>query len=73
MNLAFRKKAQNALNMNQLIMKKLELHNYLEDKRLRASHETMDFIKDLDPATNPRNIKLMYYYYLSSSNLYSGM
>lgn len=73
MNLAFRKKARDALNMNQMIMKKLELHNYLEEKRLRATHDTIDFVNNLDPIMAPRNIKLMYYYYISSSNLYSGM
>ena len=56
-----------------MIMKKLELHNYLEEKRITANRNTMNFVKELDPSTAPRNIKLMYYYYLSSSNLYSGM
>ena len=70
---AFRKNAQRALNMNKKIMKKLELHNYLEDMRLDANRNIFDFFKGIDPDTAPRNMRLLYYYYLSSSNLYSSM
>mmetsp|Transcript_15637 Transcript_15637/g.21181 ORF Transcript_15637/g.21181 Transcript_15637/m.21181 type:complete len:121 (+) Transcript_15637:882-1244(+) len=72
-DLAFRKKARNALNMEKKIMKKLELHSYLEEMRSKANHNIFDFFKGIDPNTAPRNLRLMYYYYLSSTDLYASM
>ena len=51
-------------------MKKIELHNYIEDMRKSANSEIYNFFKGLDPNTAPRNIKLMYYYFVGSRNMF---
>ena len=55
------------------MFKKLELHNYIEDMRKSANTQIFDFFTGLDPNTAPKNIKLMYYYYVGSRNLYQEM
>ena len=54
-------------------MKKLDLHNYIESIRKSATENVFDFFKGLDPNMEPSQIKLMYYYFLSSKSMYSEM
>ena len=68
--LAFRRGAFKALNAEKAMMKKIELHNYIEDMRKSANSEIYNFFKGLDPNTAPRNIKLMYYYFVGSRNMF---
>ena len=70
---AFRKEALAALNQEKKMFKKLELHNYIEDMRKSANSQIHDFFKGVDPNTAPKNIKLMYYYFVGSRNLYNEM
>ena len=70
---AFRKDALRALNLEDKIQKKVDLHYYLEDLRSKADENLDDFYFDLDPKTEPPNIKLMYYYYLGSKGLQDEM
>ena len=62
-----------ALNKEKKMIKKLELHSCIEDMRKSANTQIYDFFKGLDPNTAPKNIKLMYYYYIGSRNLYQEM
>ena len=55
------------------MFKKLELHNYIEQVRDSANSQIFDFFKSIDPNTAPKNIKLLYYYYVGSRNLYQEM
>lgn len=51
------------------MLKKIDFHYYVEDLRESAEKNINEFYHDLDPDTAPRNIKLMYYYYLGSKGL----
>ena len=51
------------------MFKKLELHNYIEDMRKSANSQIHDFFKGVDPNTAPKNLKLLYFYFVGSRNL----
>lgn len=55
------------------MFKKLELHSYIEGMREDANSQINHFFDGMDPNTAPRNIKLMYYYYVGSRNNYQEM
>ena len=55
------------------MFKKLELHTYIEQVRDSANSQIYAFFKSLDPNTAPKNIKLLYHYYVGSRNLYQEM
>lgn len=56
-----------------MLFKKIEMYNYVEDLRSLASKELYDFFEAIDPKTAPKNIKLLYFYFVGSRNLISEM
>lgn len=70
---AFRKKAVDALNAEQKIMKKLDMHNYIEEMRKTETSSIFDFFKEINPDVGPRNMRLMYFYHISNKNVYSEL
>ena len=55
------------------MFKKVELHNYIEQVRDSANAQIYEFFKSIDPDTAPNQIKLLYYYYVGSRNLYQEL
>ena len=71
--LAFRKSALTALNKDQIMYKKMEMHHYVESVREAANREIYDFFEGIDPNTAPKNMKLLYFYFVGSRNLKTEM
>lgn len=46
------------------------MHNYVEDLRSAANREIYDFLEAIDPDTAPKNLKLLYFYFVGSRNLF---
>ena len=67
--LAFRKSALSALNQDQIMYKKIEMSRYVEELRMIANKEIQDFFEAIDPNTAPKNLKLLYFYFVGSRNL----
>ena len=57
------------MNSEKRLLKKIDLHYYVENLRESAEKDINEFYHDLDTDTAPHNIKLMYFYYLGSKNL----
>lgn len=55
------------------LFKKLELYAYIEDLRRQGNKETFDFFLNMQPDTDPKNIKLLYFYQVGSRTLYEKM
>ena len=72
-NLAFRKDQIQASNQDMLLFKQLELYNYIEDLRRQGNKETFDFFLNMHPGIDPKNIKLLYFYSVSSKTLYDKL
>ena len=51
--LAFRKSALTALNQDQITIKKVELHQFIEELRFNANKVIYDFIAEINPKTAP--------------------
>lgn len=49
------------------------MHNYVEDLRSAANREIYDFLEAIDPNTAPKNLKLLYFYFVGSRNLFLEM
>ena len=47
----------------------MELHQYIEELRLLANQEIYDFFEAIDPETAPKNLKLLYFYFVGGRNL----
>ena len=73
MGLAFRKSALTALNQDQILYKKMEYYKYIEEIRVEANKEIYDFFEAIDPDTAPKNLKLLYFYFVGSRNLNKEM
>ena len=71
--LAFRKSALTALNQDQILYKKMEYYKYIEEIRVEANKEIYDFFEAIDPDTAPKNLKLLYFYFVGSRNLNKEM
>ena len=71
--LAFRKGALKALNQDKILFKKIEMHNYVEQVREEALNEIYEFFQEIDPKTAPKNIKLLFFYFVGSRNLLNEM
>ena len=67
--LAFRKGAQKALNVDNVLTKKSELHCYVEKLRNEANKEIFEFFETIDPKTEAKYLKLLYFYFVGSRNL----
>lgn len=67
--LAFRKGAQKALNVDNVLTKKSELHCYVEKLRNEANKEIFEFFETIDPRTEAKYLKLLYFYFVGSRNL----
>ena len=53
--------------------KKMELHQYIEQLRGLANKEIHDFFENIDPNTAPKNLKLLFFYFVGSRNLNKEM
>ena len=71
--LAFRRSALTALNQDQILFQRLEMNHYIEDVRKAANKEIYDFFEQIDPDTAPKNLKLLYFYFVGSRNLQREM
>jgi len=71
--LAFRKDAQKALNKDNIVFRKIDLNNYIEKLRTEANKEIFEFFADIDPNTDSKNLKLLYFYFVGSRNLLNEM
>ena len=49
------------------------MHNYVEDLRSEANREIYKFLEQIDPNTAPSNLKLLYFYFVGSRNLFHEM
>ena len=72
-DVAFRQTAIKAKNEDIKNIKHLELHKYIEGMRNLNYSQMFDFIKGMDPKTEPKHVKLMYYYFVGSKHLYNEM
>lgn len=45
------------------------MSNYIENVRMAASAEIYDFFAAIDANTAPKNLKLLYFYFVGSRNL----
>lgn len=78
--LAFRKDALKALNKDNIVFKKIDLHSYVESLRNEGIKEIFDFFSAIDENagetrtnTAAKNLKLLYFYFVGSRNLISEM
>ena len=71
--LAFRKDTLKALNQDSISFKKIEMYHYIEKLRVEANKEIFDFFESVDPSTDSKNMKLLYFYFVGSRNLISEM
>jgi len=55
------------------MFKKIDMYKYVEDLRGLANKELYDFFENIDPDTAPKNIKLLYFYFVGSRNLIGEM
>ena len=62
-----------ALNQDSILFKKLEMYNYIEKLRVEANREIFDFFTSVDPSTDAKNMKLLYFYFVGSRNLIGEM
>ena len=53
--------------------KKMLMQTYVEELRGEANKEIYNFFKAVDPHTAPRNLKLLYFYFVGSRNLNQDM
>ena len=67
--LAFRSKYQSGNNKDKIMYKKMLMQAYIEELRNEANKEIHNFFKAVDPHTAPRNLKLLYFYFVGSRNL----
>ena len=42
------------------------MQNYVEELRMLANKEIYDFFEGIDPDTAPKNLKLLYFYFVGS-------
>ena len=71
--LAFRRDARVAQNLDTMLYKKIDLHHYVEKMRIEANKEIFDFFEGIDPTTDSKNLKLLYFYFVGSRNLLNEM
>lgn len=71
--IAFRKDTLKALNQDSISIKKIEMYHYIEKLRVEANKEIFDFFESVDPSTDSKNMKLLYFYFVGSRNLISEM
>ena len=71
--LAFRSKYKSGNNKDQIMYKKMMMQSYVEELRSEANKEIYNFFKGVDPHTAPRNLKLLYFYFVGSRNLNQDM
>ena len=71
--LAFRRSNAKALNEDKVLFKKMELHHYIERCRNEANKEIYHFFEQIDPKTAPKNLKLLYFYFVGSRMLITEM
>jgi hypothetical protein len=55
------------------LFKKIDMYKYVEDLRGQANKELYDFFENIDPDTAPKNIKLLYFYFVGVRNLIGEM
>ena len=53
--------------------KRMELYKYIEEIRILANREIYSFFESIDPNTAPKNLKLLYFYFVGSRNLNKEM
>ena len=51
----------------------MEFYKYIEELRVAANKEIYDFFEAIDPNTAPKNLKLLYFYFVGSRNLNKEM
>lgn len=71
--LAFRRSNAKALNEDNILFKKMDAHHYIEKLRNDASKEIYNFFEQIDPKTAPKNLKLLYFYFVGSRMLITEM
>ena len=49
------------------------MQNYVEELRKLANKEIYDFFEGIDPDTAPKNLKLLYFYFVGSRYMKSVM
>ena len=49
------------------------MHLYVEKLRTEASREIHDFFRTIDPRTEAKYLKLLYFYFVGSRNLLNEM
>ena len=61
------------MNKDNVMFKKIELHDYVEKLRDEACKEIFEFFEAIDPHTEAKSLKLLYFYFVGSRNLLQEM